>query len=225
MSEDKLKDLWEELNQPQDNKAVFSEEQMRDMLEGKANDIFTRITKNLKIGMGLLGLYMVMMFFGLYNIYFSGGLISRLNLSWWYLAIDLFSDIFVIASFIYFVVSFNKLNINAISGNQLKDTIKSAIKILKTYRKFFYAIVAIISTSGFAGFLIGASYGLDEARKLYGDQIAANPNGELMFIIFLIIFGFIFLCIITLVWYVFKKLYGDYIEKLEDCYDELTETE
>jgi len=223
MNEDKLKNLWKEINQPEENKNTFSEEQIQIMLQGKANDIFTRISKNLKIGMVLLGFYMILVIWGMRQIYFNDSFTSEINLSLWYITFDLFADFLVISSFIYFVISFKRLNISAITGNKVKDTIKSAIKILKTYRKFFYVLVAIITSSGLAGFFIGASYGMEEAEKLYG--IGMNDTGEIAIIIVLILFAIIFLLIIALVWYVFKKLYGNYIEKLEDCYNELIESE
>lgn len=227
MSEDNLKELWEEFNQPAENTPAYSEEQIRDMLEGKANDIFTRISRNLKIGMILLGLYLCMTIWGIYEIYFSDNpYFIDLNLSKWYISIDLFADFLIIASFVYFVISFKRLNINAISGDKIVGTVKSAIKILKTYRKFFYYVVGVVTVGGIFGFIVGARHGIELAKKMQENELATNPSGEFVMIAMIVVSGIVFFSIFFfLVWYVFKKLYGDYIEKLEECYDELIESE
>lgn len=227
MSNDNLKELWKEINQSTEDQPKFSEDQVKVLLEGKANDIFTKISKNLTIGMGLLGLYVLLVIYGLYKVNFSeDGLVEAMQLSSWYIGLDLVVDCSIIISFIYFFMSFRKLKTNSISGNKLKDTIKSAIKILTSYRRFFYYIVAVTVASGIVGFIIGAKYGISKAEKELGAKLTENPNTEIIMMVLLVLFGLIFFgVLIFIVWFVFKKLYGNYIEKLRDCYDELIETE
>ena len=227
MSEDKLKDLWKEFNEPAENQNNFSEDQVRLMLTGKTGDIFSRIFRNLKIGMGLLGLYICVIIYGIYNLYFADdSMVQQIGISNIYIALDFCVDLAIIGSFIYFFVSFNKLRSAQIAGNNLKGVIKSAIKILISYRRFFYYIIAVTLASGIVGFIYGAKYGMAEAEKVMGEKITTNPDAELIFITVMILFGLIFFGILLfIVWLVFKKLYGNYIEKLHDCYDELIETE
>ena len=169
----------------------------------------------------------ILIIYGLYNLYFAEeAMIQQIEISTVYVVLDFIVDLSIIGSFIYFFLSFKKLKTNQISGSQLKETIKAAIKILTSYRRFFYYLVGVTLASGIVGFIYGAKYGLLEAEKELGEKISINPNAELFMIVFIVLAGAIFFTVLLIiVWFVFKKLYGNYIEKLRDCYDELIETE
>lgn len=227
MSRDNLKELWNEINKPAEDEQVLSEAQVKLMLTGKTNDIFSRISKNLTIGLGLLGIYVCLMVFGMYEVYFSEDpFVVSLRDEPLYLVFDILVDSTIIISFIYFVFKFRKLKNSSVSAENIKGTIKSAIKILTSYRRFFYYIIAVMVMSGIGGFIIGIRRGISQMEEELGSEVLNNPKNELFMIIFLIVFGLLFFGIlITIVWFVFKKLYGNYIDKLRDCHDELIASE
>lgn len=222
MQDKDLKSIWQKFNE-EDNFS-FNTEELKTVLDGKANDIFTRIEKNIRIGFWILGAYICLVLYSIYFSYFSENpYMSQIPYYKIYASIDLLVDTFLIGAFVLFVKKFRLIDTKIISTASLKRTVYRVLKTLSFFKKLFYTGLALSMTSMIFGMVVSVHISTkDEIAK--HPELMKDPNTELVVQILSIFIGLIIISIIILVArFVFNKLYGAYITKLKAYYDELSE--
>jgi len=223
MDLDVLKKTWDKL--PSDNQ--LDEDQLKKMLGKRTRSLMDRIDRNIKIGFGVL--FVLMVAFALDDYLLSPLIIDKLNeninIPVWLTFLGVFSNALIITTFIYFVVKYYRVKKSCDTACDLKETLIKIIGTLKIYQTMFYLALATLLLAIGLGLLSGIYTALLEEANQYGIPISeVETSGKIA----AVLIGLIALVILTggiflfLRWG-FRKLYGNYINKLKLTLQELQE--
>lgn len=208
---------------------LLDEKALEEMLGKRTKSLMERIDRNIKIGFGVLLaliLYNILDYFVIYpNI--KHGLGFEMEIPAWIILIDLLSNLFITATFIYFAITYFRVKNKCSTTCNLKVTLIKIIGILKLYELLFFFALIIILVSTSISYIFGLYFGLLTQAKDQGLQLTEIGAGQLIFTIFL---GLMILVLITVGLFLlfrwgFRKLYGNYLMGLKLTLNELNEIE
>jgi len=218
-----LKKTWDKL--PSDYQ--LDENQLRKMLGKQTKSLMDRIDRNIKIGFGVL--FVFIMIFALDDYLFSPLMTDNLNetikIPMWLTFLGVFSNTLILTTFIYFVIKYYRVKRTCDMVCDLKDTLIKIIGTLKIYQTMFYlALVTMLVAIG-SGLVSGIFTALLEEANQREIPIYEVETGG---IIIAVVIGLIALVILTggvfiVLQWGFRKLYGNYIHKLKLTLQELQE--
>jgi hypothetical protein len=155
------------------------------------------------------------------------GLDENISIPHWLLFLGVFSNTLILTTFIYFVIKYYRVKKSCETVCDLKETLKKIIGTLEIYQTMFYlALVTLLFAIGL-GFVTGMYTGFSDKVKQLGIPISQVETGGLIgtvligLVILVILVGGIF---VFLRWG-FRKLYGNYLQKLKLTLQELQEIE
>jgi amino acid transporter len=220
-----LKKTWEKLP----SEKLLDEDQLKQMLGKRTKSLIDRIDRNIKIG--LLVLFVLILIFALDDFLLSPLMLESLNenisVPGWLLFLGVFSNALILTTFIYFVIKYYKVRKACDTVCDLKETLKKIIGTLEIYKTMFYlALVTLLVAIGL-GFVTGMYTGFSDKVKQLGIPISQVETGGIIgtvligLVILVILVGGIF---VFLRWG-FRKLYGNYLQKLKLTLQELQEIE
>jgi hypothetical protein len=220
-----LKKTWSKLP----SEGQLDENQLRKMLSKQTKSLMDRIDRNIKIGFVIL--FVLITVFALDDFLLSPLMIEEslenINIPSWLTFVGVFSNALIFFTFIYFVIKYYRVKKSCDMVCDLKETLVKIIDTLKIYQTMFYlALFALLAAIG-SGFITGMYRGfLDLATEkgIAHNEIQANQVAVFILIglvVLLILTGAVFL---FLRWG-FRKLYGNYINKLKLTLKELQEIE
>lgn len=225
MDLENLKRTWDKLP----TEKQLDENQLLRMIGLRTKSLIEKIDRNIKIGFGIL--FVLIVIFALDDFILSPFLMKEfgenLDIPGWVLFISVFSNFLIITTFIYFVIKYYKVKKSCDMNCNLKDTLVKIIDTLKIYQTMFYlALMTFLLAIG-TGFVSGMYKGFLEGVHEQG-MVLAEVQGDKIALVVLI--GLFILILITgLVFFFlrwgFKKLYGNYIQKLKLTLRELHEIE
>jgi len=222
----KLKDLrsaWSQYSSTDASRHLLDEADLTGMLKKRTLSLIERIDRNIKIGFVIFPA--LSLFFILDDFVLSPSISGGDQVPGWIVLIDGLSTLFVLGTFIYFSLSYSAVKKNFSQSNDLKHVLKSIIRILETYRTLFYWALGILLLVLGIAFVTGLFSGVETAASRYGvaigdldreQMIEQMTEGMLILIAMIGVLFFFFR-------WGFRKLYGNYISKLEDTLGELEE--
>lgn len=221
-----LKDLKKTWDKLASNKEL-NEDQIREMLGKHTRNLIERIDRNIKIGFVVL--FVLILVFALDDFLFSPllikGVSENLTIPDWLLFLGVFSNALIFTTFIYFVIKYYRVKKSCDITCNLKETLIKIIGILKIYQRMFYlALITLLFAVGL-GFVSGMYKGFLDGVKKQGVPFSEIQPDQL---ILAILIGLVILIIsvggifIFLRWG-FRRLYGNYIQKLKLTLSELEE--
>jgi hypothetical protein len=225
MNLENLKKTWDKLP----TEKQLDENQLMKMIGHRTKNLIETIDRNIKIGFGIL--FVLIVIFALDDLILSPNLMKELgenlDIPGWVLFISVFSNLLIITTFIYFVIKYYRVKRSCDMNCNLKETLIKIIDTLKIYRTMFYLALMTFLFSIGTGFVSGMYKGFLEGvqekgmvlAQVQGDKIALVVLIGLTILIFLTGLVFFFLS------WGFKKLYGNYIQKLKLTLQELQEIE
>jgi hypothetical protein len=225
MDLEKLKKTWDKL--PSENQ--LDENQLSKMLRKKTKSLIERIDRNIKIGFGVL--FLLILFFAFDDYLISPLIMDNFNESVdiprWIIFLSVFSNTLIFTTFIYFVIKYYRVKRSCDANCDLKETLIKIIDTLKIYQRLFYLTLVTLLVAIGSEFLTGMHKGFLLSLRENGVELA-DINTEKIVVVVLI--GLLILTIITGVVFLalrwgFKKLYGNYINKLKLTLKELEESE
>lgn len=224
----KLKDLkktWENLA----SKKELDEGQIRELLGRRTKNLIDRIDRNIKIGFVLL--FVLILIFAFDDFLFSPllikGVSENMTIPDWLLFLGVFSNVLIFTTFIYFVFKYYRIKKSCDITCNLEETLIKIIGILKIYQRMFYLALITLLFAMSSGFVSGMYKGFSDGVKKQGVPFSEIQPDQLILAIFI---GLVILIIsvggifIFLRWG-FRKLYGNYIQKLKLTLNELEEIE
>lgn len=222
MNEDNLKDIFKSVIE-QDNNTEISETELKIILKNKTKNIFSKLKRNIKIGYILIGVYLLLAGLSYYWIFTED---NSVNLQYremdWLLIFDITIDIFLISTFLNFAFKYIRLSNLESMEESLANTLQKIIELLSDYKKIFVIGFTLSLVSAFSGMIWGIVSTMAEEMKLNN----IPEDGHTILMIISILFGTIVMSVFfILVWFIFKKLYGNYIKQLKIHYAELKENE
>lgn len=221
-----LKSAWNTYSSQEVNKHHLGKETINEMLRNRTNTLIERIDRNIRIGIGILLVYIAYVIFD--DLYLSKIIIKEpIQYPSWMVPIDIFSVVLIVATYLFFVIRYLKIKRNFSVDLHLKEFLTSILDTLKTYRRLFYLAVIILLIN----MIISFAAGLYEGIKFSTGNASGGLENLSTSKIFLII-GVALAVLIPLIagtffllrWG-FNKLYGRYLDSLNETLLELNETE
>jgi hypothetical protein len=224
-----LKSAWVTYSSQEVDKHRLGKDHIHEMLKNRTKSLVDRIDRNIRIGMGILLLFIVYVIID--SIFLSDlpkAIVHRaVEYPKWLIPIDLFSTTLIITTYLFFIIRYLKIKRSFSIHLQLKDLLLGIQETLKTYRRMFYLAVVILMINIIVSFTAGVYQGLKfKADSVTGGIINLTTSQtlkivgiSLLTIILLVAFSFF-----VLRWG-FNKLYGKYLQSLSDTLKELDESE
>lgn len=203
----------------------LDENQLKEMLGKHSKSMIDRIDRNIKTGFGIL--FILILVFALDDFIFSPALLQEENIAvpQWLLFLGVFSNALIFTTFVYFAIKYYRIRKSCDMVCNLKETLRKIIDTLKIYQTLFYlALVTLLLAIG-TGFIIGMYTGLVIKAEEQGIPFSEVEFSQLFIqiaerlAIMVALVGGIFL---FLRWG-FRKLYGNYIQRLNQTLKELEE--
>jgi len=218
-----LKKTWDKMASPKE----LNENQIREMLHKRTKNLMDRIEINIRIG--FIVLFILIILFILDDFIFSPILIREaghdFSIPGWLLFLSIFSNALICSTFLYFALKYNRVRKTCHSACSIRDTLVKIIDTLKIYKRMFYlALFTLVLAMG-TGFISGMYEGFAAKIQEKGVEFSEIQTKPIMLnvlvglLVLVILVGAVFL---FLRWG-FRRLYGNYIEKLKHTLTELDE--
>lgn len=218
-----LKRTWDQLS----SRKELDEDQLREMLRKKTGNLIDTIDRNIRIGFGVLFIFIVL--FILDDFVLGPKLISQLGheveVPQWLIFLSIFANIFIILTFVYFVFQYYRVKRSCDISCNLKESLFKIIGTLHIYQRLFYLALGILSIALVLQFITGVFLGAQSVLHDKNMLFSEVPFGKWVFVlvialaVLLITVGGIYL----LLRWGFRRLYGNYINKLKQNLRELSE--
>jgi hypothetical protein len=218
-----LKKTWNQLS----SRNELDEDQLREMLRRRTDNLIDRIDRNIRIGFGIL--FGLIVLFILDDFVLAPMLIKEVGtdveIPGWLMFTSIFSNTLIITNFIYFVFQYYRVKKSCDISCNLKETLVKIIGTLKIYKSLFYLAFIILTISMVLQFISGMFTGMHEGLEQKGILLADVPFGKWVLVaaigltVLIITVGGIYL----LMRWGFRRLYGNYISKLKQNLSELNE--
>lgn len=220
-----LKKAWSSVSSDKE----LDETQIREMLRKRTNNLIERIDRNIKIGFVLL--FVLILLFILDDFVFSPQIIDSMGngvtIPGWLMFVNVFSYALILTTFIYFVFQYYRAKKSCDINCNLRETLQKIIKILQLYQRLFYLALITFSVAVAISFISGMFMGMEATASDSGMLVTDIPFNRLLIVI---IIGLVVLTLLVgglflfLRWG-FRKLYGNYIQKLKGTLNELNEVD
>jgi hypothetical protein len=218
-----LKKTWEKMSAGRE----LDENQLREMLSKRTKSLIERIDRNIKIG--FLVLFVLILLFAFDDFVLSPQLVKNMtqgvNMPNWVVFLGVFANTLIITTFIYFVIKYYRVKRSCDVVCELRETAKKIMDTLVLYQRLFYLALVTFMVAVGLSFVSGLYEGVNASIQDQGAQLADIDTQQLILVIVIgvlvlsLIVGGIF---IFLRWG-FRKLYGNYINRLKTTLQELDE--
>lgn len=230
MELDELKAAWDKYSSQEVDKHRLGEDGIHEILKRKTQTLVDRIDRNIKIGMGILGLYIVYLVtdYLFLTEYFTKLIVNK-NVEYpkWLEPIDIFSTALIFTTYLFFVIRYFKTKKSFSIHLQLKELLSGIQETLATYRRMFYLAVIILLINILLSYIAGVFEGLQLKADAAGSSVISLSAMKILILIglsLIILVPLILLSFFILRWG-FNKLYGQYLNKLDETLQELNESE
>jgi hypothetical protein len=213
-----LKKVWSQVSLDTATRRELTESRISEILSLRTTSLMERIDKNIR--RGLIILFLVIAGFYLWDFLLSGGKETRNelydNIPGWLWILDHGINSFVLILFTLFFVSYTKVRRQCSIHCDLKQTLQKIIRILSVYRRLFILALFIFLLTFAAGFMKG-----------FYDGVAFENGAKGFFTVDLVI-GMVTLVLLStflylLLKWIFRRLYGNYLQQLRATLKELEE--
>lgn len=223
MKLNELKKTWDQLSVNKE----WDEDQIREMLRHRTGNVIERIERNVRIGFILL--FILIVCFILDDYVYSPKLLASMDaeivIPIWLWLLSLFSNVFIVVTFIYFVIKYYRVKKSCDISCNLRETLVKIIGILNIYKRLFYMALFFFSFSLSVAFLYGMYTGIAIGVEREGMLFSDLPAGRWILavvtglsILILLVGG-----IYMLMRWGFRRLYGNYLMQLKQTLQELNE--
>ena len=220
-----LKKTWDKLSIGKD----LNENQIKELLGKRTKTLIERIDRNIKIGFVVV---FVLIFAFAFDDFFFSPLISKgvsenLEVPKWLLFLGVFSNTLLFTTFLFFVIKYYRVRRSCDVMCNLRETLLKIIDTLSIYRRLFnLAIITLLLAMG-SGFVTGMYKGFLNGVQQKGVSLSDIQTGQLILPIFI---GIVVLALLIggfflILRWGFRRLYGNYIDKLKLTLIELKEIE
>lgn len=218
-----IKDLqkaWSQLSAEPSVKEKLTEEQIREILGRKTNTLMERIDKNIRRGLAILfaGILILIVWDLLMPASSLSDPATTQGIPAWVILLDRGINLLFLIFLMIFLVQYNQVRRKCGVSCELRQSLLKVIRILTIYRRLFVLALIIFLMASASGYLAGFYRGV-HTRDL---GIEYLPFAILAGILTLMIFtGMLFL----LLRWIFRKMYGKYLDKLNETLKELDDLE
>lgn len=224
-----LKSAWDTYSSQEMDKHRLGKETILGLLRNRTKSLVDRIDRNIRIGMGVILLFIAYVVVdSLFLTKLPETIVDQtVEYPKWLVPIDIFSTFLIITTYLFFVIRYLKVKRNFSIDLQLKDLLKGILETLQTYRRMFYLAVIILLLNMVVGFAAGLYLGIKIKADALNLEISNLDVTQILSAVgvgLLILVPLIALMFFILRWG-FNKLYGNYLQSLNDTLNELDESE
>lgn len=225
-----LKSAWDTYSSQEMDKHRLGKENIHQMLKTQTKSLVDRIDRNIRIGTGVLLLFIAYVFIDSFFLadYLSKIIVHRVvEYPRWLAPIDLFSVVLIVTTYLFFVIRYLKIKRSLSTNVQLRDLLIGIRETLKTYQRMFYLAVVVLLLNMVVGFAAGLYEGLKIQADLVSGGIIDITTNKIFLIVGIslaVIIPMVAFSFLLLRWG-FNKLYGKYLQSLENTLKELDESE
>ncbi len=221
-----LKELQKTWNRFSSGKEL-NEDQIRDMLGRRTRTLIDRINRNVRIGFVVLFVLITLFLVDDYIFFpiLTNGSEIGVVMPQWLVFLTIFSNILIITTFIYFVIKYYQVQKMCDISCNLRETLIRIIEILRIYQRLFYLALFIFALALALQFISGVYSGVVYDIESKGMQVSEisfeqwiTVTGVGLLVLVLSVGG-----IYLLMRWGFRRLYGNYIDKLKEMLIELNE--
>lgn len=227
-----LKDLqkkWGAYSSGDAKKRELDEKSIKKLLRNRTKGVLEKINRNIIIGFFIL--FVIILLFILDDLVLSPiileGYSDELEIPRWLLCVSFTSYVFMILTFFYFVIRYNKAKKPELSLINLKEYLKKVIAILQLYKRLFLFAILIILLAIAINFITGMFYGFTLKAAELGVPVNEIQTGRILLsvCIGIVVLGIITVGLFMLARWMFRRLYGNYLTALKITLKELSEIE
>ena len=198
-----LKSLWNELASNQTKTRNIDKARIKKLIKGKTQHAVSKINRSILLEVGSL---MIATLFFAFSIFFQENIVSYSLLS--------VIIVFCSAYFLYYGIKYQRINSIINSGQNLRESLKNLIHTISYFLKFYLYSSLIVTP---IAFILGFFYGYSSLQET-SDPVALD--------FYTLLTLDIVAALLTVVaypfmkWYI-RRLYGRYLDELQDCLKEL----
>ncbi|MDP4206110.1 MAG: hypothetical protein Q8859_08950 [Bacteroidota bacterium] len=228
MKFDELKSIWEQASQQKSGHPDLQKEDILVLLKTRTRSIVEKIDLNIRIGFLILVGMIIYLFID--NFIFTPLLVKRVPESGSYVyalgILDFINYFIAFGFFVYFWVSYRKINPHSINNKNLKEALQSIVRALNIFRRLFYVALLFFLVSLAIGFIAGFITGFRMKLESLGLSLASLSfwRISLALLVGILVLGAISYGVFALINWIFNRLYGQYLHKLKATLKELEET-
>lgn len=221
-----LKDLKKTWNQFTTGKEL-DEEQLKVVLQKRTDNLIDRIDRNVRFGFVIL--FILILIFLADDLIFAPMLANQTavnaTMPQWLKYLSIFSDLFILITFVFFVIKYYKVRRLCKINCNLREALTKIIETLQIYNKLFYLALTVFAIALAMQFISGMYAGLTYDIETHGIIVSDIPFGKWVMatvigiLVLTVTVGGIYL----LMRWGFRRLYGNYINKLKQTLNELDE--
>lgn len=221
-----LKSAWNTYSSQEMDKHRLGKESIHELLRHKTKTLVDKIDRNLRIGMGILLVFIAYVLFD--DIYLSKILIKEpIEYPQWMYPMDIFSNTLIVTTYLFFVIRYLKIKRHFSVDVHLRDFLIGILDTITTYRRMFYLAVIILLINICVSFTAGMYAGL---KFTFGNTPGGMDHIPATKILAMIGIGLaILIPLVAAIFFIlrwgFNKLYGRYMVNLNDTLKELNESE
>jgi len=225
MELDQLKDAWNKYSDSQTSRHRLDETELHRLLKRRTKGLMDRIDRNVRVGFVIV--FALVLFFVLDEFVLTPSFAEGAVVPAWLFVIDALNAIFLLGTFIFFWAQYRSVKKYYSQSSDMRRALRSTIDLLSTYRRLFYWALIVLLVVISVSFLTGLVSGFEMAASRQGVNIE-DLNRKQMIGIFAggIV---ILLSAVTVLFFLFRwgfrRLFGRYIQQLEDTLAELDEIE
>jgi hypothetical protein len=218
-----LKKTWNKLSSNQE----LDEDQIREMLRRKTDNLIDRINRNVRIGFVLLFAFIILFLLDDFVFYpmLTRQVEAVVRVPQWLVFLSLFSNTLILITFIYFAIKYYLVKKDSEMMSDLRESLKKIIAIFNIYQRLFYLALFILSLAITLQFLNGMFTGMAYGMEIQGipfSEVSVNRLLLATAIGILVLAGIVGGVFFIMRWG-FRRLYGNYIRKLKQTLQELDE--
>lgn len=211
-----LKKAWNQVSEDRTAKAELTEERIRELLSSRTENLMERIDKNIRIGFAILFVIIVSIIICDFIVVKNPDSVSGSTIPFWVTILDRVINLMIFIVFLIFVLRYRQIRKKCEVVCNLRQALEKVIEIFTTYNRLFVFVLIIFLLASASGYIAGFYKGIN----------FENPQGA--FLPVAIISGIVTLALFTgllflIIRWIFRKMYGKYLDRLKETLKELDE--
>ena len=218
-----LKKTWNQFTKGKE----LNEEQIKEVLQRRTDNLIDRIDRNVRFGFVIL--FVLILLFLADDLIFAPMLADHASIKTampqWLKYLSFFSDFFIFITFLFFVIKYYRVRKICKDACNLRDALIKIIETLRIYKRLFYLALTLFAIALAMQFISGMYAGLTFDIETHGIMMADIPfeKWAMAIVVGLVVLVISVGGIYLLMRWGFRRLYGNYIDKLKQTLYELDE--
>jgi hypothetical protein len=210
-----LKKTWSQIASTTEANDL-SEEKIIGILQSRTTNLMEKLDKNIRIGIAVLLFLIALIIAWDFILILISNNHDDSIIPEWITLLDRFVNVFIFILFLVFTIRYHQIRRKCTGECNLRQSLEKIIEVLTTYKRLFVLALIIFMLAVSSSYLAGFYKGIH-----IQDQSGAHlPAAIIAGLITLMLFaGLLFI----LIRWIFRRVYGTYLNQLKETLTELDE--